>query len=121
MIIDLILDRKSAEELNPGLTLKDYTEFKNSEEGKQFFEELKHRGECVPEPYCAAKFYDAVRGYDEIFGTHISYVMDYFGEEMVQQALCEYIINNEYNPEICNYIKSVNLLIDGYLERGVKK
>lgn len=36
----------------------------------------------------------------------ISRAMDYGTEEDVKKALCDYIDNNEYNPEIKKYIRS---------------
>jgi len=53
-------------------------------------------------------------------GTHfrgiankITYAMDYLENKDVQEALCEYIINNNYNSEICNYIRRKDWLTNG--------
>lgn len=114
MIIDLILDRKDNERYTPReVTYSEFIEWKNSEEGKQMFEVAKRKGETYAEPYNPKKFYNEVMGYDKIFGTNISEVMDYGEEDDVKQALCNYIISNDYNPEICDYISSVNWLTEG--------
>ncbi len=43
-------------------------------------------------------------------GDGITMAMDYGEEDDVKRALCEYVIDNEYNPEICDFVKSVNWL-----------
>lgn len=43
----------------------------------------------------------------------ITYAMDYLENKDVQEALCEYIINNNYNSEICNYIRKKDWLTNG--------
>lgn len=63
--------------------------------------------------YNPHNFYMDVMGYSEIFdgiGDEITYAMDELGEKDVQKALCDYIIDNDYNPEICDFIKSVKWL-----------
>lgn len=58
--------------------------------------------------YEPERFYRMVRDYDvQPFSNNICYMMDYFGNRLVQKALCEYVIGCGYNPEICNYINSV--------------
>lgn len=46
--------------------------------------------------------------------------MDYGTEEEVQEALCRYIIEQEYNPSICDYIRSVKWIEndDGSADRN---
>ena len=84
MIVDLILDRYEGDiPVNRG---------------------AKKLGE-----YSARAFYDAVREYGPI-GDDITRAMDGGTENDVKAALCEYIVNNEYNPAICGYIHSVNWL-----------
>ncbi len=41
----------------------------------------------------------------------VVYAMDYGTEKDVKKALCDYIMG-EYNPEICDYVNSVNWLED---------
>ena len=63
--------------------------------------------------YDAKKFYNNVRDYESYnFGSNgaISAAMDYGKASDVKRELCAYIENNEYNPEIKNYINSVNWL-----------
>ena len=57
-------------------------------------------------PYNAKAFYN--------------YCMDYFdglGDTIgdVQEALCGYILQQDYNPEICDYVRSVNWIEDDKL------
>ena len=59
--------------------------------------------------YNPAAFYHAVMRYGDI-GEDITMAMDYGNEADVKRALCEYIVNNEYSPNICGYIWSVNWL-----------
>ena len=40
----------------------------------------------------------------------ITKAMDYGSEADVKRELCKYIIKNEYNEKICDYINSVNWL-----------
>lgn len=55
--------------------------------------------------YNAHDFYIDVLGYGSI-GDDITRAMDEGTEEDVKNALCKYIDNNEYNPEIKDYINS---------------
>lgn len=66
------------------------------------------------EPYNAKAFYNycmeemAVFGY--YIGGEITRAMDARTNEQVQAALCKYILEQEYNPAICDYIRSVDWL-----------
>lgn len=55
--------------------------------------------------YDEREFYHDVMSYGKT-GWEIARAMDGGTNEDVQRALCKYIINNEYNLEICNYINS---------------
>lgn len=46
-------------------------------------------------------------------GDEITYAMDYLENKDVQEAICHYIINNEYNPQICDYVRSKNWIENG--------
>lgn len=59
--------------------------------------------------YNAHEFYGEVMEYGEV-GFEITCAMDEGTEEDVKNALCQYIDENEYNPEIKKYINSVNWL-----------
>lgn len=61
------------------------------------------------QPYNAHAFYSDVVARGEI-GGHVADMMDGGTNEDVQGALCKYIIDNDYNRDICDYIKSVNWL-----------
>ena len=60
--------------------------------------------------YNSKKFYNNVMQYGKI-GWNISEALDNGNEDDIKKALCEYIINNEYNINICKYINSINWLI----------
>ena len=95
MIIDLILDRKADEED----IANGYTHVKMP------------NGEIKSLEYNPREFYYYIRRYEsELDDDRISYAMDYGTEEDVKQALCDYIYDYDYNPEICNFINSVNWL-----------
>lgn len=49
---------------------------------------------------------------DDVFDFYrdIAKVMDEGTEEDVKKALCDYVMSEGYNPDICNYINSVNWL-----------
>ena len=51
-------------------------------------------------------------GYEDV-----SRAMDYDGNEEIVDALCNYIVENGYNPTLCEYIKGCDWLLDhmGYL------
>ena len=98
MIIDLILDREcDDQDIAAGYTHRQYPD-----------------GKLVELKYNPRKFYHKVMGYidgaGDVYADKITYAMDYGTEENVKSALCEYVINNEYNPEICDYINSVQWL-----------
>lgn len=65
-------------------------------------------------PYNAKKFYNYCREETSIFkyyiGEKITLAMDYGTNEDVQEALCAYILDQNYSPDICDYIRSVNWL-----------
>ena len=62
--------------------------------------------------YTAKKFYDNVMAYEEGTDYKISRALDGGTEKDVRKALCDYIIHNDYNPKICNYINKVTWLED---------
>lgn len=62
--------------------------------------------------YTAKKFYDNVMTYEEGTDYKISRALDGGTEKDVRKALCDYIIRNDYNPKICNYINKVTWLED---------
>lgn len=93
MIIDLILDRKDNEnDISNG-----YTHYRNGITG-----EIKE----IP-AYNPRTFYFEMLSYGG-YGEDISMAMDYGTEEEVKKALCSYIDGCDYNPEIKEYINSVN-------------
>jgi hypothetical protein len=59
--------------------------------------------------YNARKFYFACLARGEV-GDDITTAMDYGTESDVKRALCDYIDNNEYNPEIKKFINAVKWL-----------
>lgn len=83
MIIDLILDRKDGDPYDP----------------KSFY------NECVE--YSAIFRCNGVGIADDITSA-----MDFGTEKDVRKALCDYIIKNEYNPEITKYINSKKWLVE---------
>ena len=62
--------------------------------------------------YNAHNFYCNVMRYNDVLGVggNIAAAMDYGEEKDVREALADYIIKNQYNPAIVNYINSVNWL-----------
>lgn len=64
--------------------------------------------------YDVEKFYRNVVAYGEI-GEEIARALDSGTEKDVKQALCNYVIENDYNKNICKYINSVNWL-EGFEE-----
>ena len=93
MIIDLILDRKE----DDSIIAQGYTHRR------------MYNGDIVKIEYNAAAFYRAVLQYGPI-GDYIAAAMDNGTECDVKKELCVYVLNNEYNPAICDYINSVNWL-----------
>lgn len=70
--------------------------------------------------YNARQFYNDCMDYCNIFGFDygIPRALDCGENEDVQRELCKYIIENDYNPAICEYVNSVDWLHD---ERASKK
>lgn len=63
------------------------------------------------ESYDPKHFYNECMEYSSIFDgmfDAVTAAMDYGTEKAVKEALCNYIKDCEYNPEIMNYINSVN-------------
>ena len=85
MIIDEILDRKDYEE-----------------EGYDIYNAHDFYLYCMGESTCFKGIADK-----------ITYAMDYLEEEDVQNAICDYIIEQGYNPNICEYVRSVKWLVNG--------
>ena len=67
------------------------------------------RKEDTENTYNPKHFYNMVMCYGDT-GKGITAAMDYGEETDVKSALCDYITRNEYNPDIKNYINSVNWL-----------
>lgn len=70
---------------------------------------ILNRKDGFPAHYTPEQFYREIYRYGEI-GWGITKAMDYGTETDVKTALCEYIIRNEYNPDICGYVWSKNWL-----------
>jgi hypothetical protein len=66
------------------------------------------------EEYNARDFYYACLRYGEV-GDDITRALDSGTEKDVKKALCDYVIDNDYNKNICKYINSVNWL-EGFEE-----
>ena len=62
--------------------------------------------------YNAFDFYRDVMEYESDFNLDrsISSALDYGDEKAVRKALCDYVINQGYNKNICNYINDVQWL-----------
>lgn len=58
--------------------------------------------------YNDKKFYNEVTEYGNAF---IANALDTGTEQDVKKALCDYIISQDYNPDICNYINSVKWIL----------
>lgn len=107
MIIDLILDRKDNEQsIADGHTHKlicgiPYNGVLYA--GEEIVYEGEHGFTKIPLAYNATNFYQQVMDYGEV-GFGITAAMDGGTEEDVKRELCKYIIDNEYNPDLCNYI-----------------
>lgn len=71
------------------------------------------------EPYDAKDFYNYCMEEQRIFGYYIggeiTRAMNARNNAQVQAALCKYILEYDYNPDICDYIRSVDWL--GGLEK----
>lgn len=64
-------------------------------------------------PYVPADFYRSVAEYGTVFQEivfPITAALDGGAEADVQRVLCEYIERNDYNPELCGYVRSVKWL-----------
>lgn len=61
------------------------------------------------ENYTPKQFYNDVMNYGKI-GFDIAEALDSGEEKDVKEKLCQYVIDNDYNEEICKYINSVNWL-----------
>ena len=65
-------------------------------------------------PYSAKDFYNYCMEESMIFGYYIGgeirRAMDRRKNADVQEALCKYILEQDYNPDICDYIRSVDWL-----------
>ena len=59
--------------------------------------------------YDPNEFYFDALGYGGIYDD-ITRAMDTGTEEDVKKLLCDYILNNGYNPNLCEYIKQKNWL-----------
>ena len=59
--------------------------------------------------YSPKEFYDEVSEYDED-GWEIARALDSGTERDIKKALCDYVVNNDYNADICDYINSVKWL-----------
>lgn len=66
-------------------------------------------------PYNARDFYQYCLGYMDGLGDEITRAMDGSTNEQVQEALCQYIMKQEYNEAICEYIRSKNWIEDDKL------
>ena len=64
--------------------------------------------------YNAKEFYNDILQYEQVFDFDISIsgALDYGNEEQVKESLRAYIDQNDYNPDIKNYINSVEWLSD---------
>ena len=59
--------------------------------------------------YSPKTFYNDCMGYG-VIGDDITRAMDKESEKQIKQALNEYILHNEYNEEICDYINETKWL-----------
>lgn len=71
-------------------------------------------------PYDAKEFYNDVIEYENVFDFKptISRAMDIGTEKDVKKALCDYVISQGYNKNICKYINSVNW-VDDFSEEDI--
>lgn len=65
----------------------------------------RYDGEPEGEVYRPEDFYRDMVLYGGS-GEDIARAMDFGTEEDVRRELCKYIVGNDYNPEICEYINS---------------
>ena len=59
--------------------------------------------------YMPEQFYRDCMCYGDV-AEEITRAMDFGDERDVKRELCNYITDNEYNPDICKYINSVDWL-----------
>lgn len=62
-------------------------------------------------PYSPTNFRQRLAGYGETWPEMTVPILDAFQhgtEGTIKAALCRYVMENEYNPEICDYICSVS-------------
>jgi hypothetical protein len=62
-------------------------------------------------PYSASQFYREACAYGEIAG-EITHAMDTGINKEIQKALCFYVLGNDYNLEICEYVNAEDWLAD---------
>lgn len=60
--------------------------------------------------YDPHEFYIDVMNYANSASDRITRAMDYGKENIVKAELIHYVLCNDYNPQICNYILSVDWL-----------
>ena len=62
------------------------------------------------EEYNTREFYYSVMEYESTLNSNreISRALDGGNESDIKKSLCDYIIENGYNTEICKYVNSVN-------------
>jgi len=53
-------------------------------------------------------------------GGKITAAMDYGTNEDVQNTLCDYIMEQGYNPSICEFVRSVNWIENGEYRHNLK-
>lgn len=111
MVIDLILDRREIEE-DKAVSVADcklgelWVPILDCFEEDIVPEDLR---KCYTYKYTPHGFYIEVMGYGDV-GEDITRAMDFGEEADVKRALCDYIDRQEYNPNIKDYINSVNWL-----------
>ena len=60
--------------------------------------------------YSPKKFYNEVMQYSGLYGEEIAAALDGGSNNDIKNALCRYVVDNEYNEDICEYIQSVKWL-----------
>lgn len=94
MIVDVILDRKEHEALlASGYTHRQYP-----------------NGELKSNLYDPHEFYMYIMQYGGEWAEQITRAMDSGSEQDVKDALCAYITGCDYNPDICDFVRSRNWL-----------
>ena len=108
MIIDLILDRKDNEALiKQGKTHQCLVGVHRDKlfGEAEVVEEDGIKCTMIPLEYNAKYFYTQVVRYGEV-GFGIASAMDGGEEDDVKRELCKYVLDNGYNPDICEYVNS---------------